>query len=96
MKTLYIIHKSPYQRNDALLPLRHADSDDAVLLISNGVVMCSSVPKEISGKLASAEERGVKFFGLKEDLEARGLTSKFPTVDYKGAVELIFKYERTV
>jgi len=96
MNTLHIITSSPFRRKDAFLPLALADKDDAVLLMENGVVLCGPVPDCIVDEIAEAEKRGVKFFALREDLEARGLTSKWQTVDYSGAVELIFKYKRTV
>lgn len=98
MKTLYIISRSPFQRANLQFPLRIADKDDAILLISNGVILCSYIPgcDCISEAAASAKARGVRFYSVREDLEARGIEPKCDTVDYKGVVELITKYERVV
>jgi len=96
MKTLYILSHSPFQRTDYRLALELADENDAVLLIQNGVYLCGSITGCPVKIVEDAEKRGVKFFGLKEDLDARGIKSRWPVVDYKDAVELIFKYERTV
>ncbi len=96
MSNLHIITHSPFRKTDALLSLDLADKGDAILLIENGVTICGPVPECVADKVKEAESRGVEFFALKEDLEARGLTSNWPTVDYLGAIELIFKYKRTV
>ena len=98
MKTLYIVSRSPFQRTNVQFPLCIADKDDAILLISNGVILCSYVPgcDCISEATASAKARGVHFYAVKEDLEARGIEPKCDTVDYEGVIELITKYERVV
>ncbi|RKZ31469.1 sulfurtransferase complex subunit TusB [bacterium] len=96
MKTLYIISHSPFQRTDYRLALELADKEDAVLLIQNGVYLSGKLTGCPEEALAEAEKRGVKFFSIKEDIDARGIESRYPTVDYSGAIELIFKYERTV
>lgn len=40
--------------------------------------------------------KGLKVFALKDDVEARGVRSEYPLLDYKGMLGLVFESDRVV
>lgn len=98
MKNLYLITRSPFQRTEGVTNISISDKDDAVAFIQDGVVIAKSSPGWFKGEMEKAKERGVKFYLLKEDLEARGLelAEGFEVVNYDGLCELILSYKRII
>ncbi|MGC1119638.1 MAG: sulfurtransferase complex subunit TusB [Candidatus Methanofastidiosia archaeon] len=54
-----------------------------ILFIEDGVYAVTS------DQIHRAEQKGIKMYALKADLEARGIQSKIPVVDYTGFVDLV-------
>ncbi|RKY99334.1 MAG: sulfurtransferase complex subunit TusB [Candidatus Hydrothermota bacterium] len=94
---LYIISQSPFKRRDGILYLKLAEADDAVIFIQNGVYAKRAMPTEMKSALEDAVKRGVKVYFLKEDLEARGLSSEGEDIiDYDGFLDLIESHSKIV
>ena len=90
MAILHTVNKSPFQKNDLTSCLAHANSNDTILLIEDGVYGA------ISGTQASdlAISNGAAICCLGPDLQARGIAEdkiadKIKVVDYDGFVELV-------
>lgn len=98
MNNLYLITRSPFQRTEGITNISLSDKDDGVAFLQDGVVITKSSPEWLKGEIEKAKERGVKFYLLKEDLEARGLepSQGFEVVNYDELCELILSYKRTV
>jgi len=97
MKILYIISQSPFKRRDPILYLRLAEAGDSVIFIQNGVYASRGMIGEMGEEFEEAKKRGVKFYFLKEDIEARGLSNCCENVvDYDGFLKLIKENEKVV
>ena len=98
MKNLFLVSRSPFLRNEARLDVRLAEEGDAVCCIQDGVYGAYKIPDGLQKELESAQTRGVKFFALKEDLLARGLSPSnlFIAIDYDRLIELILNYKRII
>lgn len=91
---LHIVNKSPSQTRSLESCLRMAQPGSAVLLIEDGVYGATT------GSSSEAAVRGaaakVKFFALKPDMEARGVTARaldgVTLVDYGGFVDLVAEH----
>lgn len=96
MATLFCLShppsSDPYQGE--LLDL--ATEGDGVILIEDGVYAAGSNANPLSAALAAAQARGVRLWALQADLEARGVTTALPVVDYPGFVGLIIEHDRCV
>jgi tRNA 2-thiouridine synthesizing protein B len=82
---LFIINKSPFSSKSFESCLRVATSNDTILLIEDGVLAVKS------DEIQKAEEKGITVYALKSDVEARGIVSAVPAVDYEGFVDLVEK-----
>ena len=96
MSILYIVHKSPFQRNEVMLNLQLTKPDDGVLFIQDGVLIAKSVPSHIKKLYEKKEQKGVRYYFLEEDLLARGIDTDKEKVNYDGFVNLLEKYEKVV
>ncbi len=96
MGILFIVHRSPFQRNEVKLNLEMAKEGDGVLFIQDGVLMAKAIPPHIKELVERKEKEGVKFYFLEEDLKARGIDTDGEKVTYDGFAELIFKYDKVV
>jgi sulfur relay protein TusB/DsrH len=98
INNLFLVSRSPFQRPEALLDVELAENGDAVCFIQDGVYAAHKVPDALRAEIESARARGVKFFALTEDLEARGLSSAagFQEIDYNGLVGLILESTRVI
>ena len=82
---LFIINKSPFASRALDSCLQVADKGDTILFIEDGV---------FAGRLKNLEkvkEKGIALYALKADVEARGISSSLPIVDYDGLVNLVEK-----
>jgi len=98
MSTLHTVNKSAFERNSLDTCLSVCKTDGSVLLIEDAVVSALQ-DTGISAKIEKAVDSGIKFFALREDLEARGLPEqrvldKITLVDYSGFVDLVTKNDR--
>jgi tRNA 2-thiouridine synthesizing protein B len=88
---LHIINKSPFQTSTLTSCLRMAQAGNAVLLIEDGIYAGSSTENQVR----EAASR-LKFYALKPDTEARGMTTKLidgvTLVDYGGFVDLVAEH----
>ncbi len=98
MNNLYLITRSPFQRTEGATNISLSDRDDGLAFLQDGVLIAKSSPEWLKEEMEKAKERGVKFYLLKEDLEARGLESPegFDVVDYDGFSDLILSYKRII
>ncbi len=91
---LHIVNKSPSQTGALASCLRMAQPGSAVLLIEDGIYGATAGgPAEAQVRAAAAK---VKFFALKPDMEARGVTARaldgVTLVDYGGFVDLVAEH----
>lgn len=91
---LHIVNKSPTQTRSLESCLRMVMPEHAVLLIEDGVYAAiAGTPLETKVRAASIN---VKFFALKPDLDARGVTARVldcvTLVDYSGFVDLVAEH----
>ncbi len=82
---LFILNKSPFASKSLDSCLKVAQNGDTLLLIEDGVLAVKS------GELEKAKEREIRVYALRADVEARGVTSSVPVVDYEGFVDLVEK-----
>ena len=96
MPTLFILSHAPHR--DPLDPrtLSFARPGDSVLLIEDAVYAASPLPTPLTSLLAEAQAKGVSVLALQADVEARGVKTSLPVVDYGGFVDLIAAHERSV
>lgn len=91
---LHIVNKSPSQTRSLESCLRMALPGSAVLLIEDGVYGATTGSSSEAAVRAAAAK--VKFFALKPDMEARGITAKavdgVTLVDYGGFVDLVAEH----
>jgi tRNA 2-thiouridine synthesizing protein B len=91
---LHIVNKSPSHTRSLDSCLRMALPGSAVLLIEDGVYAATAGSSSEAAVRAAAAK--VKFFALKPDMEARGVTAKamdsVTLVDYGGFVDLVAEH----
>ncbi|KRI00111.1 sulfurtransferase complex subunit TusB [Curvibacter sp. PAE-UM] len=91
---LHIVNKSPTAARSLESCLRMALPGHAVLLIEDGVYAATAGNSSEAQVRAAAGK--VKFFALKPDLEARGMTTRaldnVTLVDYGGFVDLVAEH----
>ena len=91
---LHIINKSPTQTRSLESCLRMALPGHAVLLIEDGIYAATAGNGSEAAVRAAAKQ--VKFFALKPDMEARGMTARaldgVTLVDYGGFVDLVVEH----
>ncbi|MDE2416780.1 MAG: sulfurtransferase complex subunit TusB [Burkholderiales bacterium] len=91
---LHIINKSPFQTSTLTSCLRMAQAGHTVLLIEDGIY-AATAGSSTEGQVREASSR-LKFYALKPDTEARGMTAKLidgvTLVDYGGFVDLVAGY----
>ena len=96
MPTLFILSHAPHRDPLDHRTLGFARPGDSVILIEDSVYAAGSTPTPLSGPLAEAQAKGVFVAALQADLEARGVKTSLPVVDYAGFVDLIAAHERSV
>lgn len=91
---LHIVNKSPTAARSLESCLRMALPGHAVLLIEDGVYAATTGSSSEAQVRAAAGK--VKFFALKPDLEARGMSTRaldnVTLVDYGGFVDLVAEH----
>ncbi|MDP3699365.1 MAG: sulfurtransferase complex subunit TusB [Hylemonella sp.] len=91
---LHIVNKSPTQAGSLASCLRMALPGQAVLLIEDGVYAATTGSSSEAQVRAAAGK--LKFYALKPDLEARGMTARaiegVTLVDYGGFVDLVAEH----
>ncbi len=91
---LHIVNKSPSQTGSLASCLRMALPGQAVLLIEDGIYGATAGSSSEAAVRAAAGK--VKFYALKPDLEARGMTARalegVTLVDYGGFVDLVAEH----
>ena len=91
---LHIVNKSPFQTSTFESCLRLAQTGNAVLLIEDGIYAVTAGSR-VEAKVREAGSR-LKFYALKPDTEARGMTAKVldgvTLVDYGGFVDLVAEH----
>jgi sulfur relay protein TusB/DsrH len=96
MGTLYLITRSPYERNSWELAARLAKSSDSLCFIQDGVLAVQG-PESLFTKITELEKKGVRIYYLKEDLEARGLTAALEKIiDYDKLAKLVTEFKRII
>ncbi len=90
MSILHTVNKSPFQKSDLESCLAHVNTNDAVLMIEDGVYGAMSGTK--FSVLTSNSDADI--YCLKADLDARGiepdkLTDGVKLIDYDGFVDLV-------
>lgn len=98
MNNLYLVTRSPFQRTEAVTNISLSDEGDGVAFIQDGVLVAKSAPQWLTDEVEKAKRRNVKFYLLKEDLEARGLEpcAGLEVIDYDGFSDLILHYPRII
>jgi tRNA 2-thiouridine synthesizing protein B len=81
---LFIVNKSPFNSKSLDSCLKVAKKGDTILLIEDGVYA-------VGTHLEKAIKKQIAVYALQADLEARGLKSSIPIVDYSGFVRLVEK-----
>lgn len=94
MSILHTVNKSPFQKNDLASCLAHANADDAVLLIEDGVYGAIS-GTEAANQVSNAQ---AKVYVLGGDLAARGIAENkiadgVSVVGYDGFVDLAAEHQ---
>jgi tRNA 2-thiouridine synthesizing protein B len=91
---LHIVNKSPLQTSTFESCMRMAQAGHAVLLIEDGIYAATTGSKT-EARVREASSR-LKFYALKPDTEARGMTAKLidgvTLVDYGGFVDLVAEH----
>ena len=91
MKTLFMIIHSPFERKEVDTLLNIIKPGDGIIFTKNGVFVNNY--KEFE----SSKPEGVEIYGLKEDLDARGILDwKLKIVDYDGFADLILEYDKVI
>jgi tRNA 2-thiouridine synthesizing protein B len=80
---LFIINKSPFASRSFESCVNIAGTNDVILFIEDGVYAVAS------NEVHQAQQKGIKLYALKADLEARGVQTTLPVVDYEGFVDLV-------
>lgn len=98
MWILHTVNKSPFATNALAGALSHAATNDAVLLIEDGVY--GALKDTAASKAAEAKASQGKLYVLVSDLAARGLANGrlidgIKQVDYAGFVDLVTEHKVT-
>lgn len=98
MWILHTVNKSPFETNALASALAHAATNDAVLLIEDGVY--GALQGTTASKAVEAKAGQGKLFVLVPDLAARGLAKGrliegIKQVDYAGFVDLVAEHKVT-
>jgi len=96
MSTLYCLSHAPGADPFQLRLLSLVKEDDGILLIEDGVYAAMPGITQIHDELAQIQTRGNAVYASAPDIEARGVLTKLPTVDYPGIIDLMIQYERIV
>lgn len=96
MATLYCLSHAPCNDPFQGKLLDLAVEGDGVILIEDGVFAAGGTQNPLTQALEAAQGRGVSVWALQPDLEARGIATELPMVDYPGFVELIVQHDRCV
>jgi tRNA 2-thiouridine synthesizing protein B len=96
MTMLHIVNKSPFERNSLDACVRMAKEGASILLIEDGIY-ASLKNTSVSPAVESAK-KGVKFYVLGPDLDARGMKESnllegMSVVDYGGFVDLVAEHD---
>ena len=94
MPTLFVLSHAPHTDPNEGRVLDFARPGDAAILIEDAVYGATAVATLLTPVLADAAARGITAYALAADMEARGLSSELPTVDYAGFVALLAEHER--
>ncbi len=96
MPTLFVLSHAPHTDPLEGRRLDMARTGDAVVLIEDAVYAAGAVETPLSPHLNEAAARGISLYVLEPDLQARGMETDLPVVDYDGLVDLIAEYDRSV
>jgi len=97
MDTLFIVKDSPFVIDESLTPLKWAKEDDGIVFIQEGVYIAKKMPESLWSYIENLKTKGVRFYILKADVNARALReipSIFEVVDYDKLIDLITTYKR--
>jgi tRNA 2-thiouridine synthesizing protein B len=96
MGTLYCLSHSPSADPFQAHLLELAAEGDGVVLIEDAVYAAGPAATPLTAPVAAARQRGVRVWALTADLEARGVSTDLPAVDYPGFVDLVVSHDRFV
>ncbi len=97
MGRLFIVSTSPFKRLESRTHIYLAREGDSVIFIQNGVYVALSVPSDLKEGIEKKKKEGVKFYALREDMDARGVKEFFgEVVDYDGFLDLIEKHDKVI
>jgi sulfur relay protein TusB/DsrH len=96
MPTLFILSHAPHRDPLDAKTLEFVRPGDSILLIEDGVYAAGDTPTPLSPLLAGAQSAGATVYALQPDLQARGVKTTLPVVDYVGFVDLIEAHDRSV
>ena len=96
MRTLYLVNKSPFEKNCLESCVRLAKLDASVLLIEDGVY--AALDKSAKSFLIKNHQQHLSFYVLIDDLDSRGLTNMamidgVKKLDYGGFVDLVVNHD---
>jgi len=94
MSILHTVNKSPFQKGDLSSCLAHANAEDAVLLIEDGVYGAIA-GTDAANEIAAAN---TNIYVLGGDLAARGIASEkvaqgVNVIEYDGFVDLVTEHK---
>jgi sulfur relay protein TusB/DsrH len=98
-RMLHLVTRSPFMRNECRTTFRLARGGDGVLFLQDGVVAAGGLPADLWAQTQKLRSQGVRFYVLKEDLDARALklnTLGAQLVDYDELLELFGEYDLLV
>lgn len=96
---LYLVSRSPFQRGELRTTLRLVKPGDGVAFLQCGVTGVGGMPADLWAQAEAHRASGVRFYALKEDLDARGLGMNrlgAEVVDYDGMLDLFGRYDVVV
>jgi tRNA 2-thiouridine synthesizing protein B len=96
MGTLYCLSNAPASDPFQSKLVSLAGEGDGVVLIEDAVYAAAAATTPLTAEVLQARTRGVQVWALKPDLDARGVCTDLPTVDYPGLVDLIVEHDRVV
>src|SRR5205809_3188039 len=82
-KVLYILSKGPAPLSDVLLPKEASPGKDISFLLIQDAVSLTQVP-------------GAQTYALVDDVRARNVRTRFPTVSYRGMLRMIFDADAVI
>ncbi len=87
---LHTLNRSPFTHNHLSLCLKRMSTNDALLLLEDGVLAA------LQSQPLAESIKNIKCFAIANDIEARGLTSLIPNItliDFNRFVELSCEYD---